>query len=127
MFFNFIKEINRLRKQVNRLLSKGMSNICLKVLLRRSQNFSVLGSSNSRRYHSVLKLLVATYKSDVWEQNCAWLFYYFNFERSHDVSKSNGPCILRNKDINFNDNETESKMENTMHIFRETNLVLQLI
>ena len=46
---------------------------------------SVLGSSNSRRYHSVLKLLVATYKSDVWEQNCAWLFYYFNFERSYDV------------------------------------------
>ena len=46
MFFNFIKEINRLRKQVNRLLSKGMSNICLKVLLRRSQNFDFQGLKN---------------------------------------------------------------------------------
>ena len=28
--FNSIKEINRLRKEINRLLSKGMSNIYLK-------------------------------------------------------------------------------------------------
>ena len=27
MFFTSIKEINRLRKEINRLLSKGMSNI----------------------------------------------------------------------------------------------------
>ena len=31
MFFTSIKEINRLRKETNRLLSKGMSNIYLKV------------------------------------------------------------------------------------------------
>ena len=31
MFFNSVKEINRLRKEINRLLSKGMSNIYLKV------------------------------------------------------------------------------------------------
>ena len=31
MFFDSIKEINRLRKEINRLLSKGMSNTCLKV------------------------------------------------------------------------------------------------
>ena len=31
MFFNSIKEINRLRKEINRLLSKVMSNIDLKV------------------------------------------------------------------------------------------------
>ena len=30
MFFNSIKEIDRLRKEINRLLSKGMSNIYLK-------------------------------------------------------------------------------------------------
>ena len=30
MFFNSIKEINRLRKEITRLLSKGMSNIYLK-------------------------------------------------------------------------------------------------
>ena len=31
MLFNSIKEINRLRKEINRLLIKGMSNIYLKV------------------------------------------------------------------------------------------------
>ena len=31
--FNSIKEINRLRKEINRLLSKGMSNIYLKVTI----------------------------------------------------------------------------------------------
>ena len=47
-----------------------------------------------------------------WEQNCVWLFYYFNFEKSYDALKSKSPCILLNKNINFNNNETESKMEN---------------
>ena len=73
MFFCSIKEINRLRKEINRLLSKGMSSIYLKVTIekKRSQNFDFLslrnlspgeflGSSNSRRYHLILKLLVAT-------------------------------------------------------------------
>ena len=36
MFFNSIKEKNMLRKEINRLFSKGMSNIYLKVLLRKS-------------------------------------------------------------------------------------------
>ena len=31
MFFNSIKEIDRLRQEMNTLLSKGMSNISLKV------------------------------------------------------------------------------------------------
>ena len=44
-----------------------------------------------------------------------WLFYYFNFERNYDVLKSENPCIFLNKNINFNENETESKMENTTH------------
>ena len=33
MLFNSIKEINRLIKEINRLLSKGMSNIYLKVTI----------------------------------------------------------------------------------------------
>ena len=41
------------------------------------------------------------------------LFYYFNFERNYEVLKSKSPCILINKNINFNKNEPESKMENT--------------
>ena len=52
-----------------------------------------------------------------------WLFYYFNFERNYDVLKSKGPC----KNINFNYNEAESKIENPAHSFREMNLVLQLV
>ena len=47
MFFNLVKEINRLRKQIHRLLSKGMSNIYLKITVVeknwRSQNFDFLG------------------------------------------------------------------------------------
>ena len=79
-----------------------MSNIYLKVTIetsskRRSFGFkklvTVLGSSNSRRYHWILKLLAATSKSDVWEQNCVGLFYYFNFERSYDVLKSKSPFV----------------------------------
>ena len=33
MFFNLIKKINRLRKEISRSLSKGMSNIYLKVII----------------------------------------------------------------------------------------------
>ena len=36
---------------------------------------------------------------------------------------SKSPCILLNKNINFNKNETESNMENSTHSFRETDLV----
>ena len=60
--FNSVKEINRLRKEINSLLSKGMSNIYLKVTIetfsklrfsgfKKFVTMSVLGSSNSRRYH----------------------------------------------------------------------------
>ena len=136
MFFNSAKEINRLRKEINRLLSKRMSNIYLKVTIEKklcTQNFDFLslkstspgqflGSSNSRKYHSVFKLLVATSKSGIWEQNCVWLFYYFYFERNYGVLKSKSPCILSNKNVNLNKKETESKMENPTHSFRETNL-----
>ena len=50
MFFHLIKEINMLRKEINRLLSKGMSNIYLKVTFEeknwRSQNFDFLSLKN---------------------------------------------------------------------------------
>ena len=66
-------------------------------------------------------------KSEDLEQNCVWLFHYFHFERNYDFLKSKSPCILLNKNIDFNKNKTESKMENPTHSFTETNLVLQLI
>ena len=53
-----------------------------------------------------------------------WLFYYFIFESNYDILKSKSPCILLK---NFNKSETESKMENPTHSFRETSPVLELI
>ena len=47
-----------------------------------------------------------------------WLFYYFHFESNY-VLKSKSPCILLNKNINFNKNETELKMENPTNSFRD--------
>ena len=50
---------------------------------------------------------------------CVWLFCYFDFEINYDVLKSKSPCLLLNKNTNFNKNETELKMENSTHIFRD--------
>ena len=46
---NSIKEINRLRKEINILLSRGMSNVYLKITIEknlRSQNFDFLSLNN---------------------------------------------------------------------------------
>ena len=56
-----------------------------------------------------------------------WVFYCFNFKKNYDVLKSKSPSTLLNKNINFNKNETESKIEKPTLGFRERNLVLQLI
>ena len=50
MFFNSVKEINRLRKEISRLLSKGMSNICLKVTI---ETFSKLRFSGFKKFVSM--------------------------------------------------------------------------
>ena len=47
-------------------------------------------------------------------------FSIFQFEKNYEV-------LIMNKKVNFNKNETESKMENLTHLFRKTNLVLQLM
>ena len=49
--------------------------------------------------------------------------FLFNFERNDDVLKSKIPSFLLNKNINFDKNETESKIKNPTHSFREMNLV----
>ena len=49
MFFNSIKEINMLRKEINKLLSKGMSNVYLNVIIEKnwhSQNSDFLSLNN---------------------------------------------------------------------------------
>ena len=47
MFFNSIIETNRLRKEINRLLSKGMLNIYLKVAI---ETFSKLQLSGLKKF-----------------------------------------------------------------------------
>ena len=47
LFFNSIKEINRLRKEINRLLSKGMSNI---YLTGTNETFSKLRFSGFKKF-----------------------------------------------------------------------------
>ena len=43
MLFNSIKELCRLRKEINRLLSKRMSNIYVKVTIETSSNLGFSG------------------------------------------------------------------------------------
>ena len=82
-----------------------------------------LRSSNSRRYHWVVKLLVVIYKSEVLKQKFVCRFYYFNFERNYGVLNSKSLCILLKENMKGNRKmpETESKMENlTRSITRQT-------
>ena len=67
--FNSIKEINRLRKEINRLLSKGMPNIYLKVTIETFSKLSgfkkfvtrpVFWELQLMQNHRNLRLLVAT-------------------------------------------------------------------
>ena len=81
MFFFSVKEINRLKKEINRLLSKGMLNICLKVTI---ESFSKLRISRFKKFvtRSVFgklqftqiswnfKVSCCILKSDVCKQNC---------------------------------------------------------
>ena len=53
------------------------------------------------------------------------LFYHFNFELLRFKVKEF--IHFGEKDINFNQSEAESKMENATDSFRETDLVLQSI
>ena len=54
-------------------------------------------------------------------------FCYFNLERNYDVLKSKSPCILINKNINFNKNEAKSKMGKSTQSCTEKIILLQLI
>ena len=84
--------------------------------MRRSQNFSFLGLKN---FKFSLKLKNQTSRSKIVS-----IFNYFDFERSYDILKSKSPCILLNKNINFDKNETKSKMENPIHGIRKTHQLI---
>ena len=102
-----------------------MSNIYLVIIEKnwRYQNFHFPSLKNSPPGHFLLQL---KHRGEVWKQKRVWLSYYFNFERNYDFFKSKCRCFFLNKKPNFNKNETEPKMENFKHTFREMDLVLQL-
>ena len=58
-------------------------------------------------------------KSEVGKQNYVWFFYYFYFERNYDVLKSKSLCFLLSININFYQNETESKWEIQAQFLRD--------
>ena len=68
--------MNRLRKEINKLLSKEMSNI---------EAFSKLRFSRFKICHQVSFWGAPI---TVWEQKCVWLFYHFNFENGIENGKS---------------------------------------
>ena len=55
------------------------------------------------------------------EQKCMCFFHCFYFEMKCNVLKSKSPCFLlkKKKNVKFNQNKMESKMENPTHNFRE--------
>ena len=140
MFINSMKEVNRLAKKIDRLLSKECQIFASNFLLRKSDvsklrfykfkkfvSRTVFGEFQLPQISLNFKTFCCNLKVRGLEVILCVPFYYFNFERNYDVLKLKRPCILLNKNINFNKNETESKMEGTTHSFRETKLVLQLI
>ena len=110
MFFNSIKEINRLRKEINRLWCKGMSSIYLKVII---ETFSKLRFSEFKKFvtrsiYEELQLtqILLNFKTFCYNLKTRGLgaklrvaFLLLSFERNYDVLKSKSPCILLNKDI----------------------------
>ena len=110
MFISSIKEINR-------LLSTGMLN---KSLQCEKVTYSKLRFSKFYEFLDFLlqlKNLEKKLKKKGLEKICAWLFYYFYFGRTYGALKSKSPCFLLKKNMNFNKNEMESKMENPTHGF----------
>ena len=132
MFYSIIKIINR-------LISKEMSKIYLNVTIKKNwpfQNFDLLSLKicfhvsfwRAPTHADIIQfqnfLLQPKNQSSESKTMCG---FCFDIERNHGDFKSKKPCILLNENINFNENETKLKMENSIHSFREVNLVLQLM
>ena len=137
MFFSSVKEINRSLKDMNRLLSRGMSNIYLKVTIEKiwhTQNFNFLSVKSSSPVSGDLQLTQISLKYQIFlfqlknqrsGSKRVWVLYYFYFESNYDGSKSKSPCFLWNKNINFNKSKTiENGKSHTQEVM---NLAFQLV
>ena len=123
--------------------------VCLQNIFKTSSRHVFKKSSrhvfktSSRHIFKTNKCLLGTSYSDIFShivaylEPCETLSYsepcaIFRIQAYLEPKIYSGLCqgiflILLNKNIKFNKNETESKMENPRHSFRETILVLQLI
>ena len=114
-----------------------MPNIYLKVTIEKnwcSQNFDYL----SLKIHLQVSFWEAPTHADASELNFLLQLKIKSWSKSvcgfiililkgFYVLKSNSPYFLLNRNINFNQIETEFKIKNPTHTFRDLNVVLQLI
>ena len=87
-----------------------MSNIYLKVILRKDQNFDFLSlkTSSPGQFLELLKLKNQRSGS----KTARWFPIILILKKKKKKKlKSKSPCLLLKKDENFNKKETESKME----------------
>ena len=87
-----------------------MSNIYLKVILRKNQNFDFLSlkTSSPGQFLELLKLKNQSSGS----KTARWFPIILILKKKKKKKlKSKSPCLLLKKDENFNKKETESKME----------------
>ena len=109
------------------MISKGRANVYLKVTIEKkwsTQNFDFLGlkstspgqfwgpPSHADIFIEFSNFLLQFKDHRCGSKTCMQILYYFNFEMNCDVLTSESPFFLLNKNINFDKNETESKMEN---------------
>ena len=128
MFFSSVKEINR-------LISRGMPNMYLKVTIEQNWRFLSLKNSSpgqflvsfNPRSHWILELLITSWNSEVLKQERVWICHHFNFKWNYDVLKSKSPWFFVQQKYNFNKIVMQSKIENPTHAFREADSVLQFI
>ena len=82
-----------------------MPNIYLKVII---ETFSKVRFFGFKKFVQ-FKTSCCNLKIRDLEQNCAWLFYYFGFERNYDLLKSKSIRIFLKKSINFKKTKQDGK------------------
>ena len=123
MLFISVKVINRLWKELNRLSSKGMSNIYLKATIEKKWHTQIFDFLSLNLSSFKLSSFLLHLKNQVSDSKSVCSVSIIDFERNYDVLKSKSPSFLFNKNININENKTGLKMKHPTQI----NLKLQAV
>ena len=141
MFFNSNEETNRSRKEIKKLFDKRSVKYLLKSYYWEKLTFSGLRFSKFKNFvakwaYWELQLMQISLNFQISCCNLKirglgarlWVtFPLFQFWKELWRFKVKESIHFVEQKYNFNKNETESKMENPTHNWKETNLVLQLI